>query len=61
MTENELGNLGPYRLMRRLDSGGMSTVFQAEDPRLSRLVAVKTLPELWARDEDQLRRFRREA
>ncbi|MEO1370290.1 MAG: serine/threonine-protein kinase, partial [Acidobacteriota bacterium] len=61
MSDHELGNLGHYRLIRRLDKGGMSTVYQAEDPRLSRMVALKTLPELWSRDEEQLRRFRREA
>ncbi|MEM6796801.1 MAG: serine/threonine-protein kinase, partial [Acidobacteriota bacterium] len=54
-------SLGPYRVLRRLGAGGMSTVFEAEDPRLGRRVALKTLPEAWAEDEEHLRRFRREA
>lgn len=52
---------GTYRLIRRLDAGGMGTVFEAEHLRLHRNVAVKLLPpELVSRPE-LLDRFRLEA
>lgn len=35
--------LGPYRIVRHLASGGMGEVYEAEDPRLRRKVAVKVL------------------
>src|SRR5947209_5983588 len=48
-----------YRVVRRLGSGGMATVFLAEDERLGRRVAVKRLHA--GSPEDAARRFRREA
>jgi Tol biopolymer transport system component len=35
--------LGHYRIVRRLASGGMGEVYEAEDPRLKRKVAIKVL------------------
>jgi serine/threonine protein kinase len=51
---------GRYRIVRRLGSGGMATVFLAEDERLRRLVAVKRLHGDVS-DEDLVKRFQREA
>jgi serine/threonine protein kinase/Leucine-rich repeat (LRR) protein len=57
----ELGRLGPYRVLKVLGHGGMGMVFLAEDPRLKRTVALKVmLPEV-AKKETARERFLREA
>lgn len=50
-----------YRIVRRLGKGGTSEVYLAYDKRLARLVAIKLLARDWAADEDNVRRFHREA
>src|SRR5271170_154535 len=53
--------LGPYEILAPLGAGGMGEVYRARDSRLGRDVALKILPESFARDADRLRRFEQEA
>jgi serine/threonine protein kinase len=56
-----LGDAGRYRLERMLGTGGMASVWLAEDERLGRPVAVKVLADSLALDASYVSRFQREA
>jgi serine/threonine-protein kinase len=53
--------LAQYKVTAALGEGGMGEVWRAEDEKLGREVALKVLPEEFARDPDRMARFEREA
>jgi eukaryotic-like serine/threonine-protein kinase len=53
--------LGPYEVVAPLGSGGMGEVYRARDTGLQRQVAIKVLPDSFARDGEEVARLRREA
>jgi len=58
---DELGSVGPYRILKVLGRGGMGVVFQARQPRPLRLVALKMILDAPALDPSRLSRFLSEA
>ncbi len=54
-------NIGRYRILEHIATGGMGEVYLAEDPELTRNVVLKFVPQQFADDPEAVARFRREA
>ena len=64
LTESALvpgGEIGPYQIISRLESGGMGDIYLASDTRLGRKVVLKALPTHFTRDLERVHRFQLEA
>jgi serine/threonine protein kinase len=59
--DDELGRLGPYRILKILGAGGMGVVYLAEDLTLQRRVALKVMLPTLAVSATNRERFLREA
>ncbi|MFO0929300.1 MAG: serine/threonine-protein kinase [Gemmataceae bacterium] len=58
---DEIGRLGPYRVLEVIGAGGMGVVYKAHDPHLDRLVALKAILPAFASNVTARERFQREA
>ncbi|MBI4480310.1 MAG: serine/threonine protein kinase, partial [Acidobacteria bacterium] len=61
MVLTEGTKLGQYEIRELIGKGGMGEVYRARDTKLERDVALKLLPEAFARDPERVARFKREA
>ena len=61
MTLSTGTKLAHYEISSQLGKGGMGEVYRAKDQKLGRDVAIKVLPEEFAKDADRVARFQREA
>jgi serine/threonine protein kinase len=61
MTFSNGTSLAHYEITAKIGKGGMGEVYQAKDQKLGRDVAIKVLPEEFAKDAERVARFQREA
>ena len=62
LTQSLIGNsVSHYQVLSLLGAGGMGEVYLAQDTRLKRKVALKLLPQIYAHNQEWLRRFQQEA
>ncbi len=54
-------SLSHFKITAKLGEGGMGEVYRAKDTKLGREVAIKVLPEAFARNTERMARFEREA
>ena len=53
--------LNSFEIITPIGAGGMGEVYRAHDVKLKRDVAIKILPEAFAREPERIARFEREA
>ncbi len=53
--------MGSFEIVSAIGAGGMGEVYRARDTNLGRDVAIKVLPDAFARDAERMARFEREA
>ena len=61
MTLSVGSRLGTFEISGLLSVGAMGEVYQARDTKLGREVAIKVVPEIFAKDKDRPAGFEREA
>ena len=54
-------SLAHYQITTEIGKGGMGEVYQAKDTKLVRDLAIKVLPQEFAKDADRVARFQRGA
>jgi eukaryotic-like serine/threonine-protein kinase len=52
---------GQFQIVQKIGTGGMGSVYKAQQPAMNRLVAIKILHPKLANRKDLVSRFRREA
>lgn len=61
MDKTNPSSIGKYEILATIGRGGMGVVYRAQDPRMGRQVAIKTVTEGLSNDAGMLQRFYREA